>query len=115
MHKPILAVAIAVALCAGSAIPATAFAQSTQAATPASDKAAQLDKMYTDFWEAQLKLNPVQATFVGDPRYNDQLPNFLSKEYIDQSNAFNAEWLAKAKAIGPDGLPARPGFPTTCS
>ncbi len=121
MHKPILAVAIAAALCAGSAIPVAAFAQSTQAAAPHTDvqvpraqdaqerppvssKAAQLDKLYVDFWEAQLKLNPIQATFVGDPRYNDQLPNFLSKEYIDQANAFNAEWLAKAKSIGPVGL-----------
>ncbi len=72
--------------------------------TTDSDKAAQLDKFYTDFWEASLKLNPVQATYVGDPRYNDQFPNFLSKDYIDQLNAFNEAWLAKARAIGADGL-----------
>lgn len=73
-------------------------------AAPASSKAAQLDQLYAQFWEEQLKLNPVQATFVGDPRYNDQLPNFFSKAYIDQVNRFNEQWLAKVKAIGSDGL-----------
>ncbi len=124
MNKPILVVAIAAALCAG----APAFAQSNAASPPAAtaatpaphtdvqvpraqdaqgrpaDKAAQLDQLYTDFWEATLKLNPIEATFVGDPRYNDQLPNFLSDDYRAQSHAFNVEWLAKAKAIGADGL-----------
>ena len=110
MHKPILALAIAAALCAGSIISADALAQAavasaqTMQAAPMSAKAARLDKLYTDFWEASLKFNPVQATFVGDPRYNDQLPNFLSPNYIAQTHAFNTEWLAKAKAIGSDGL-----------
>jgi uncharacterized protein (DUF885 family) len=110
MHKPILVLAIAAALCVGAtstsalAQDAAGSTQAVQEAAPASAKAAQLDKFYTDFWEASLKLNPIQATFVGDPRYNDQLPNFLSKDYIDQTNRFNEEWLAKAKAIGPDGL-----------
>jgi len=110
MHKPILVLAIAVALCAGASS-TSALAQDTagssqtmETAAPMSDKAAQLDKLYADFWEASLKLNPVNATYVGDARYNDQLPNFLSKDYIDQSNRFNEEWLAKAKAIGSDGL-----------
>ena len=66
MHKPILALAIAAALCAGAsstsvfAQDAVASAQ-TMATAPMSAKAAQLDKFYTDFWEASLKLNPIQA------------------------------------------------------
>jgi uncharacterized protein (DUF885 family) len=108
MQKSALVLAIAATLLA--ATPALAHdaamapASKPSASAPAADKAAQLDKLYSDFWEEQLKLNPVQATFVGDPRYNDQLPNFLSKDYIAKVNAFNAEWLAKAKAIGPAGL-----------
>ncbi len=106
MHKPILVLAIAVALCAGStstfAATAAVAAMETAAQSPA--KAAQLDKLYTDFWEASLKFNPIQATFVGDPRYNDQLPNFLSDDFREKTHAFNTEWLAKTKAIGPDGL-----------
>ena len=48
------------------------------ATAPAADKAAQLDKFYADYWEALLKLNPLQATFQGDNRYNDQMPDFYS-------------------------------------
>ena len=108
MQKSALVLAIATTLMAATPAfaqdAAMASASTTSASAPASAKAAQLDKLYTDFWEAQLKLNPVQATFVGDPRYNDQLPNFLAPDYIDTVNRFNEEWLAKAKAIGPDGL-----------
>ena len=117
MQKPVLVLAIAAALCAAmpafpqaraASTPPTATAQHKDFPAPStqqpSAKAAQLDQLYTDFWEATLKLNPVQATFVGDSRYNDQLPNFLSEDYRAQNHAFNTEWLAKAKAIGPDGL-----------
>ncbi len=104
MHKPILALAIAVALCAGAATPTSVFAQTTAAMAPASSKAAQFDQFYKDFWQASLKLNPIQATFVGDPRYNDQLPNFLAADVIAEGRRFNREWLAKAQAMGPDGL-----------
>jgi len=34
-----------------------------------------------DYYEEQLKLNPINATFAGDNRYNDQLPNALSDEF----------------------------------
>ncbi|MBS0212414.1 MAG: DUF885 domain-containing protein [Proteobacteria bacterium] len=117
MHRSALAFAIAVTLMA--ATPVFASGAATIAASPSADasaattpsvaaaaaaKAARLDKLYADFWEASLKLNPLQATFIGDPRYNDQMPNFLSKDYIDQTNRFNEQWLAKAKAIGSAGL-----------
>ena len=46
-----------------------------------SAKSAQLQKLYADFWEEGLKLNPIQATFQGDDRYNDQLPDMGSAEF----------------------------------
>lgn len=108
MHKPIHAVAIGFALCAGASY-TFAFAQvsaagAAQTQAPQSAKAVQLDKLYADFWEASLKLYPVAATYAGDPRYNDLLPNRLSKDYVEKTNRFNEDWLARAKAIGPDGL-----------
>jgi len=108
MHKSVLVLAIAATLLAATPVFAQDTAMTSTAmqpgSAPASDKAAQLDKFYADFWEASLKLNPIEATFVGDPRYNDQLPNFLTKDYINETNRFNEDWLARAKAIGPDGL-----------
>ncbi|WP_425477892.1 DUF885 domain-containing protein [Vulcaniibacterium tengchongense] len=77
------------------------------AAAPAQDaaaKAAQLNKIYADYWEAYLKLNPVLATFTGDARYNAELPDFGSQQYRDELRKFHQDWLAKVEAVGADGL-----------
>src|SRR5690348_15624113 len=73
-------------------------------AAQAADRAADLKKLYDEFWEENLKLEPVGATFAGDPRYNAELPNFLSQEYEDQTRAFHQKYLDRARAIGTDGL-----------
>ncbi|MBB4593061.1 DUF885 domain-containing protein [Xanthomonas cannabis] len=67
-------------------------------------KAQQLNLLYDQYWDASLKLNPLQATFQGESRYNDQLPNFLSPAFRQQSHDFTVLWLGKAEALGPDGL-----------
>jgi uncharacterized protein (DUF885 family) len=74
---------------------------------PAAEKptrAAQLNTMYDEFWEEYLKLNPITATFAGDPRYNAELPNFLTVEFEAQSKAFEQKYLDRARAIGTEGL-----------
>src|SRR4051812_33953587 len=73
-------------------------------AAHAADRAADLRKLYEEYWEANLRLFPISATFAGDPRYNAELPNFLSQEFEDQSRAFHQSFLDRAKAIGADGL-----------
>src|SRR5688572_2144259 len=65
---------------------------------------ARLNQLYADFWEENLKLNPLQATYAGDPRYNAELPNFLSRDHELIARAFQRKYLDAAKAIGPDGL-----------
>ncbi|PKM14573.1 MAG: DUF885 domain-containing protein [Gammaproteobacteria bacterium HGW-Gammaproteobacteria-2] len=106
MHIRPLALAIGLSLttllaaCSGSN-------QAPVASAPVVDPAqfaAQLDAMYAEFWEASLKLNPLQATFIGDPRYNDQLPNFLSADYRQQAHDFTQQWLARAQTIDPTPL-----------
>ncbi|MCL1525690.1 DUF885 domain-containing protein [Xanthomonas nasturtii] len=67
-------------------------------------KAQQLNLLYDQYWDASLKLNPLQATFQGESRYNDELPNFLSPAFRQQSHDFTVLWLGKAEALGPDGL-----------
>lgn len=64
----------------------------------------QLDQLFEDYFEASLALNPIQATFIGDPRYNDQLPNFFSESYRQKTHDFNVEWLDKVQAIDRDAL-----------
>ena len=98
----VLAIAVATALagCATTPMSSTAATSGTVAVS----KSQQLNHLYEQFWEESLKLNPIQATFQGDPRYNDQLPNFLSADYRAQSHAFTAGWLKKIEAINPSGL-----------
>lgn len=67
-------------------------------------KAAQLERIYDEYWDASMRLNPLQATFQGDARHNDQLPNILSPAYRRQSHDFTEQWLGKVEKIGPDGL-----------
>ena len=108
--RPQRALAFAVALALGTAVagctttPAAGTTPQAAAAEVAADKAAQLDALYAAYWEALLELNPLQATFQGDPRYNDRLPNFLSEEYRDRSEAFTRDWLQRIEAVGPEGL-----------
>jgi len=93
----------ALAGCAGKPVAeAPVPTAAPQAATQ--DKAAQLDALYAQYWEEALQLNPVQATFQGDPRYNDQLPDFYSAQFRQQSHDFTQRWLDQIQAIGPDGL-----------
>ncbi len=68
------------------------------------DRPAALDRAYQQFWDESLKLNPLQATFQGDPRYNDALPDFLGADYRKRSHDFNVRWLKKIQAIGSTGL-----------
>ncbi|WP_448134150.1 DUF885 domain-containing protein [Stenotrophomonas rhizophila] len=127
-----LALAIAALLLFGSAAPAEAAkkkanrpaaAQTRAAAKPKAkprarpaaaptrqplvrqqSKAAQLNRIYDEYWDASMRLNPLQATFQGDARHNDQLPNILSAAYRQQSHDFTVEWLGKVEKIGTDGL-----------
>jgi len=99
----LLCAALAAAL-ASFAAPTLHAADAPTATAPAAGKAAQLDKFYADYWEALLKLNPLQATFQGDNRYNDQMPDFYSAEFRKQAHDFTQQWLDRAQAIGSDGL-----------
>lgn len=112
MKQP-LVLAIAVALAASGGLAGCrpdAPTQGTTAAAPdvpaedASARAARLGTLYAEYWEELLELNPVQATFQGDMRYNDQLPDFGSAGYREQVRAFNERWLKAVEAVGSEGL-----------
>lgn len=53
----------------------------------------------TDVFEAYheegLKLNPISATFQGDTRYNDTLPNFLSETFEKQLRIYYTDYKSK--------------------
>jgi uncharacterized protein (DUF885 family) len=92
-----------VAACAVQPVPPV-LTESPVAKAVSASSAEQLAALYREFWEESLRRNPVRATFVGDARYNDQLPNFLSAEYERASVEFQRIYLDRARAIGPDAL-----------
>ena len=60
---------------------------------------AALHELMEAYHEETLKMNPISATFQGDTRYNDYLPNYLSEEVIASQKTFYAETLNALNAI----------------
>ena len=69
--------------------------------------AAELDKQFDAYFEENLKLNPVQASSIGDYRYNDQFPVTISPEHRAASTALDKKYLKSVKAIDPKRLDAQ--------
>ncbi len=106
-----LTVALAITLACGA--PALVGAQPSPAASAAGAGAASVaanpadaaaDALFAEYWEASLQLSPLRATFVGDARYNDQLPDSFSAESRAENAAFNTAWLARVSAVDLEAL-----------
>lgn len=88
MRKTILAILILV-LCNASC---------KKEATPSLNKANDdiaFNQLLKDYNEGKLALNPVNATFTGDNRFNDQFPNTLSDEYRLKTQKFYTNFKEK--------------------
>jgi uncharacterized protein (DUF885 family) len=83
---------------AASASTASAAAQTS--ASPAQTAASQaLAKIFDDYFEASLVLNPVRATSIGDNRYNDRFEVDIAPEWLAKSEKLARDSLAAAEAI----------------
>ncbi len=80
------------------------MAGAAAAQTEGAAEAAKLHQLFADFFEESLELNPIQATAIGDPRYNDLLPNFLGAESRAAGERFDRRWLAQIQKIDRDLL-----------
>src|SRR5262245_23809969 len=58
---------------------------------------ARLNAWLDRVWEETLVRNPIQATFLGDPRYNAELPNFTTAAWRADDRAFRQRQLAELK------------------
>ncbi len=72
--------------------------------SPAASPVLAMSQLFSDYWEENLALNPLTATFVGDARYNDRLPNFLGAEQRAEQMAFARKWQARLAAVDTSGL-----------
>jgi uncharacterized protein (DUF885 family) len=59
--------------------------------------------IFSEYWETSLKLNPTQATAVGDYRYNDKLGDY-SLASVKKRHDINEDFLKRIKAISPEGF-----------
>jgi uncharacterized protein (DUF885 family) len=93
-------VVLATAVVASGLVSAPACAaQSTPAGAGASADSVALNKLFEDYFERQLQLNPLLATFIGDHRYDDQLTNNISPEFIKMAEAVDRKALEDAQRL----------------
>lgn len=95
-----------VAAAVAATAPVVNAAVDAKTAAPASS----LESLFATYWEESLALNPIQATYVGDARYNDQLPNFLGAEDRERQLAFARKWLSQLDALPKHGHSAQDGM-----
>ena len=99
MRLPTSFIVIALALGACAHGPAPRPNEVAPPAMEPNPAATALQELFAEYWEASLALNPLGATFVGDSRYNDLLPNTLSAEYRTAEETFQRDWLARVQTV----------------
>jgi uncharacterized protein (DUF885 family) len=80
------------------AAPAASQAGSAQTAEQ------RLTQLVEDYWEKYLYLNPLNATLVGDNRYNDRIAITVSPQYMADSLALERDYQTKLATIDPAQL-----------
>jgi uncharacterized protein (DUF885 family) len=63
---------------------------------PPADVSTALNRLFDDYFERSLELNPLQATFIGDHRYDDRLTNNISAQHIAAALALDRRSLEAA-------------------
>jgi uncharacterized protein (DUF885 family) len=91
-----------VSACAGAPEVPAPVATAPAAATP--QAAQQLAVLLDRYFEQMLALNPLLATYIGDNRYNDSLPNSIGPEHRARYRELNERYLAAARKIDANAL-----------
>jgi uncharacterized protein (DUF885 family) len=83
------------------------FAQAADAAAVSADSGKALAKLFDDYIEAWLPLNPLSATRLGDHRYDDRFPDTLSDAYRKELAGLYSRYLGAAQRVDPAPLTAQ--------
>ena len=103
----LVGLAVTLAGCATQPPSTDAPAAATTESTPArqsTDQKQRLDALFESYFEEALELSPLLATYIGDHRYDDRLPNSIGPDHIAASRAMNRKYLDAIRAIDPAGL-----------
>ncbi|WP_300318245.1 DUF885 family protein [Idiomarina sp.] len=104
MKKALIAVSISLLLAGCGDATNSSGSEKAGSVIKQSSVSEQLDTIYNDYFEQNLKLNSLLATYIGDKRYNDQLPNYLSKQHIAKQRDLNQRFLEKISGINVEQL-----------
>ena len=88
--------------CTLALLGAGAVASVAQAA--ATDASAKLNQLFENYFERSLQLNPLNATFIGDHRYDDRFTNTLSRAHIAEALRVDRNALDAALTFDPSSL-----------
>src|SRR5580704_156339 len=77
---------------------------SAQAPSSVASRIAAQNALFEEAWQANLKMNPTQATSAGDYRYNGQLADYSLAAPAARHQRDLAD-LARIQAIDPTGFP----------
>jgi uncharacterized protein (DUF885 family) len=63
-----------------------------------------LHDLFDRYYQERLKLFPLEATSIGDPRYNNLLPNDESAEVLSEEHNFFTKYLTESNGFKPEEL-----------
>ena len=100
-RRPLVVATACTLLTACATPPPAPVAPATPVATTASsaDAGQQLQALFERFFEDTLRLDPLLATFIGDHRYDAQLPNTIGPAFRAEAQALNERYLAEVNRI----------------
>jgi len=106
-NRPLPVAVAALLLAACAAQPPGPAAVERPAAAPAAtatSEAERLAALVDDYFEEQLRLNPVSATSIGDPRYNDRYEVSIAPQWRAQAEQVERDYLARVQQLDPGKL-----------
>ena len=102
--RAFLALSMLLAPCLAGAQAAMAAPAVQPVVAPTADAGQRLNAMFERYFEEYLELNPLDATQIGDNRYNDRLPNYIGPEYRAHVHEMNERYLAAVREFDPAQL-----------
>lgn len=82
--------------------PSPAIAQ--QSESKPNDKLSPVEQLFENYYQEYLILFPLEATALGDNRYNNLMPARISPDFIAREKSFYEKTLARANAIDSQSL-----------
>jgi len=101
VNRLLATVVVCATLCACAVQPP---APAPSASAGEADAGRELHALFERYFEDFLRLNPLRATYIGDHRYDNRLPNFIGPEYRSQAHSLVERYLAEVRSIDAEAL-----------